>query len=108
MTKNIPVKALPDDIIDEAAKAIAAEVAHHIKTMYPDAAQAVAWSSCKRSLSGLIRNNMKRLGDAAERGNFEAEVRAMRSRRQQEDNLSRTRKEAKAALAQDVTPQADQ
>lgn len=107
MTKNIPVKALPDDIIDEAAKAIAAEVAHHIKTMYPDAACA-AWSSCKRSLSGLIRNNMKRLGDAAERGNFEAEVRAMRSRRQQEDNLSRSRKEAKAALAQDVTPQADQ
>ncbi|MBB2158019.1 hypothetical protein HLH33_17250 [Gluconacetobacter diazotrophicus] len=82
---RLPMKPLPEDAVDLAAHAITAEVAHHIKTMYPAAAQAVAWGSCKRSLAGVIRNGMRRLGDAAERGEMEAEIRAMRSQRARED-----------------------
>ncbi|RWR30472.1 hypothetical protein D2T29_12435 [Sinirhodobacter populi] len=91
---NMPVKPLPDDAVDMAAKAIAAEVAHHIKTMYPGAAEAVAWESCKRSLAGVIRNGMKRLGDAAERGEMESEIKAMRSQRSREDAMRRDMAEA--------------
>ncbi|WJS87213.1 hypothetical protein [Paracoccus sp. TOH] len=86
---NLPVKPLPDDAVDMAARAIAAEVAHHIKAMYPAAAEAVAWESCKRSLTGVIRNGMKRLGDAAERGEMEAEIRSMRSQRAREEAIRR-------------------
>lgn len=91
---SVPVKPLPDDAVDMAAKAIAAEVAHHIKTMYPSAAEAVAWESCKRSLSGVIRNGMKRLGDAAERGEMEAEIKAMRRQRAQQEAFRRDMAEA--------------
>jgi hypothetical protein len=82
---NLPMKPLPEDSVDLAAKAIAADVAHHIKTMYPAAAQAVAWTSCKRSPAGVIRNGMRRLGNAAERGEMEAEIRASRGQRARED-----------------------
>lgn len=91
---NLPVKPLPDDAVDMAARAIAAEVAHHIKAMYPAAAEAVAWESCKRSLAGVIRNGMKRLGDAAERGEMEAEVRSMRSQRAREAAMRQDMAEA--------------
>ncbi len=96
---NLPMKPLPDDAVDMAAKAIAAEVAHHIKTMYPSAAEAVAWESCKRSLAGVIRNGMKRLGDAAERGEMEAEIKTMRSQRKREDAMRRDMAEASTPAA---------
>jgi hypothetical protein len=92
---NLPMKPLPDDAVDMAARAIAAEVAHHIKAMYPAAAEAVAWESCKRSLAGVIRNGMKRLGDAAERGEMEAEIRSMRSQRVRETAMRRDMAEAR-------------
>lgn len=80
---SLPVKPLPEDAVDMAAKAVAAEVAEHIEAMYPRAAEAVAWGSCKRSLQGVIRNSMKRLGDAAERGELEREVKTMKKQRDQ-------------------------
>lgn len=96
---NLPVKPLPEDVVDMAARAIAAEVAHHIKTMYPGAAEAVAWESCKRSLAGVIRNGMKRLGDAAERGEMESEIQAMRSQRSRENAMRRDMAEASTPAA---------
>ena len=72
--------SLPEDgksdgrkLISDAAKAIASEIIHHIESMYPDAADAVAWNSCKRSISGNVQNTMKRLASAAEDGTM-AEV----------------------------------
>ena len=78
---TLPVKGLPDDAVDMVAKEISAQVALHIVTMYPGAATAVPWDSCKRSLSGVIRNNMARLGKAAERGALEVEIKKMKSER---------------------------
>ena len=73
---NIPVPArnTVDDILDAAAREIAAEVVAHIEAMYPAAANAVAWKSCARSIQGVIRNRMKVLGAAAEAGTFEDTV----------------------------------
>lgn len=82
MMPDVPAIPLPDDAVDMAARAVAAEVAEHIATMYPAAADAVAWESCKRSLAGVIRNSMASLGKAAENGRLDDEIRAMRRRRQ--------------------------
>lgn len=78
---DLPAVPLPDDIVDMVAKEIAAQVSLHIVHMYPKAAEAVPWNSCKRSLSGVIRNNMSRLSKAAERGAINAELTKMRSER---------------------------
>lgn len=78
---NLPAKPLPDDAVDMVARAVALEVAEHIAKMYPDAARAVAWGNCKRSLSGVIRNTMARLGRAAERGALEQEIKLMARQR---------------------------
>jgi len=78
---NLPLPPLPDDAVDMAAREIAAQVCAHIKAMYPDATEAVPWNSCKRSLSGLIRNDMKRIGRAAERGEMVQEIAGMRNER---------------------------
>lgn len=78
---DLPAKPLPPDAVDMAARAVALEVAEHIATMYPDAAKAVAWESCKRSVSGVIRNAMIRLGRAAEHGRLEDEIRLMAKQR---------------------------
>ena len=78
---DMPAKILPDDIVDMVAKEVAAQVALHIVTMYPKAANAVAWNSCKLSIAGVIRNNMSRLGNAAERGDIDLEIKKMKSER---------------------------
>lgn len=77
--------------VDMAAKAVAAEVAAHIREMYPKAAKAVSMQSMARSLSGVIRNNMSRLGRAAERGEMEAEIDKMRSERARRTALRRVK-----------------
>ena len=73
---------MPDDVIDLVAKEVAAQVADHIETMYPDAAKAVAWNSCKRSIQGVARNSMSRLGKAAEDGSIEKVLADMKKQRQ--------------------------
>lgn len=78
---TLPSVPLGDDAIDQAARAVALEVAHHIEMMYPKAADAVAWNSCKRSISGVVRNAMKRIGDAAERGEMDREIQKMQKQR---------------------------
>ena len=78
---TLPRAALEDDAIDQAARAVALEVTHHIELMYPAAANAVAWNSCKRSVSGVVRNAMKRIGDAAERGEMGREIAEMQRQR---------------------------
>lgn len=78
---DLPMHPLPDDAVDMAARAVAAEVAAHIREMYPKAAEAVSVPSMTRSLTGVIRNNMKRLGRAAESGDLEGEIEKMRQER---------------------------
>ncbi|WP_226780300.1 hypothetical protein [Oceaniglobus trochenteri] len=68
MTADLPIPAMSDDITDRIAKEVAALVSDHIEAMYPDAARAVAWSSAKRSIQGVVRNAVKSAGDAAEIG----------------------------------------
>lgn len=81
MTDKLPAAPLPDDVIDRVAKEIAAQVADHIEVMYPAAAKAVAWHSASRSIQGVVRNGMKRLGDAAEGGTIDREIKEMRVQR---------------------------
>ncbi len=78
---GLPARPMPDDIVDIVAKEVAAQVADHIETMYPDAAKAVAWNSCKRSIQGVARNSMSRLGRAAENGNIETVLNDMKKER---------------------------
>lgn len=78
---TLPRAPLDDDAIDKAARAVALEVSHHIEMMYPGAAEAVAWNSCKRSISGVVRNAMKRLGEAAEQGDLDRVISDMQKQR---------------------------
>lgn len=78
---SLPAKNLPDDVVDLVAKEVAAQVALHIVSMYPKAANAVSWNSCKLSIAGVIRNNMSRLGKAAESGDLDAEMKKMKLER---------------------------
>lgn len=50
MTRDLPARPLSDDVVDRIAKEVAAQVTHHIETMYPAAPEAVAWSSARRSI----------------------------------------------------------
>lgn len=68
---TLPSAAMTDDLIDRIAKEVAAQVSDHIETMYPAAADAVAWQSCKRSIQGVVRNNVAAAGREAERGTIE-------------------------------------
>ena len=66
---NLPAISMSDDLVDRIAKEVAALVSDHIETMYPAAAKAVAWDSCKRSIQGVVRNSVASAGRAAEKGN---------------------------------------
>jgi len=92
MSDDLPMKPLPEDAVDIAAKTVAAEVAAHIRKMYPAAADAVSVPSMTRSLSGVIRNSMSRLGRAAERGEIEAEAEKMRRERMRRSVLRKNSK----------------
>jgi hypothetical protein len=78
---QVPAKQLPDDIVDRVAKEVAAQVVAHITTMYPAAAEAVAWNSASRSIQGVVRNAMSEAGHAAETGDIDKCLAQMRSRR---------------------------
>lgn len=67
----LPVRALPEDIVDIIAREVSLDLKEHIEAMYPAAAAAVAWNSCARSIQGTIRNTMKAAGVAAEEGRIE-------------------------------------
>lgn len=75
---SIPMKH-DDDVVDRIAREIGLIVAHHIKTMYPDAAQAVAWNSCKLSIQGVVRNSIKSAGGAAENGTVDEWIKMQRT-----------------------------
>lgn len=87
---TLPATEAADDLTDRIAKEIAALVVEHIETMYPAAAQAVAWGSCARSLQGLIRNAVSSAGCAAESGRAEEWIKTSRANRAR---LRATRKE---------------
>lgn len=83
MTNDLTVPGASADLIDRIAREIALEVAAHIETYYPDACRAVAWESCKRSIQGVIRNEIASAGRATEAGEAEAWLaRTRRTRRQ--------------------------
>ncbi len=85
------------ELIEQAARAIASEVSYHLETMYPAVTTAVAWNSCKRSLSGLIQNTMKRLGDAAESGTMDAVIKSQAQHRREMGKLRKISEMAEAA-----------
>lgn len=78
---DLPAKLLPDNIVDQVAREVAAEVVDHIETMYPEAAKVVAWRSASRSIAGVVRNTMNWAGRAAEQGDIEHALRTMRQNR---------------------------
>lgn len=81
MSETLPARPLPADIVDIIAREVSLDVKEHIAAMYPDAAKAVAWNSCARSIQGVIRNTMKAAGDAAERGTIEQWIATHRATR---------------------------
>jgi len=81
MTENLPAQPLSDDLVDRIAKEVAALVSDHIETMYPAAAQAVAWQSCKRSIQGVVRNGVASAGRAAEAGTADQWIKESAARR---------------------------
>lgn len=87
---DLPMQPLPGDAVDMAARAVSAEVTAHIQEMYPSAAKAVSVPSMTRSLTGVIRNNMRRLGRAAENGDLEREIDKMRQERRRRRVLRQT------------------
>jgi len=78
---TVPAVPLTDDVVDKIAREIGLIVAHHIETMYPAAAEAVAWESCKRSIQGVVRNSVKSAGRAAETGAVDEWVKQQRAMR---------------------------
>ena len=79
--KTLPAEQMTDDIVDRIAMEVAAQVSDHIEMMYPSAATAVAWQSCKRSIQGVVRNNVAAAGREAERGTIETWLRRVRKQR---------------------------
>jgi len=49
--------------------------------MYPNAAKAIAWNSCKRSIQGVVRNSFASAGRAAESGTAETWIKNSAKRR---------------------------
>lgn len=78
---DLPIPAMSDDLVDRIAKEVAALVSDHIETMYPNAAKAVAWSSCKRSIQGVVRNGVASAGRAAETGQADQWIKDSAARR---------------------------
>ncbi len=68
-------------LIEKIGRAVTSEITHHIQSMYPDAAKAVAWGSCKRSLSGVVYNTMVALNRAAVVGNLDGTIAEMAANR---------------------------
>lgn len=95
MSKNLPANPLPEDIVDMAAKEVALQVCQHIEHMYPKATEPIAWESCKRSIQGSIRNDMRRIGRAAENGTVEAELAKMKSERAELNKLRKLNRSLK-------------
>ena len=79
--KTLPAEQMTDDLVDRIAMEVAAQVSDHIEMMYPSAAAAVAWQSCKRSIQGVVRNNVAAAGQEAERGTIETWLRRVRKQR---------------------------
>ncbi|WP_282026876.1 hypothetical protein [Limimaricola cinnabarinus] len=86
---DLPARPLSDDVVDRIAAEIGIQVAHHIETMYPAAAQAVAWNSAKRSIQGVIRNAVASAGRAAERGQADDWIANCRAARRRENAMRR-------------------
>jgi hypothetical protein len=82
---DLPAVPLADDVADKIAREIGLIVAHHIETMYPAAANAVAWNSCKLSIQGVVRNSVSSAGKAAETGTVDQWVRQQRIARSREN-----------------------
>ena len=78
---DLPAIPMSDDVVDRIAAEIGIQVAYHIETMYPAAAQAVAWDSCKRSIQGVVRIAVASAGRAAEQGRADAWIKESRKRR---------------------------
>lgn len=78
---ELPARPMSDDLVDRIAAEIGLHVAHHIETMYPAAAKAVAWGSAKRSIQGCIRNAVASAGRAAERGEADQWIKNNRANR---------------------------
>lgn len=85
----LPARPLPEDIVDVIAREVAADIKDHIERMYPDAAAAVAWNSCARSIQGITRNTMKAAADAAESGRIEQWLKLHRENRRKLKALRR-------------------
>lgn len=98
---NLPIPAMSDDLTDRIAKEVAALVSDHIETMYPAAAQAVAWNSTKRSIQGVVRNAVKAAGDAAENGRADQWIKESAARRRNYKKAWAAAKSEGRAIAQD-------
>jgi hypothetical protein len=81
MSETLPARPLSDDVVDRIAAEIGIQVAYHIETMYPAAAEAVAWNSAKRSIQGVVRNAVAAAGRAAEIGDVDQWIRQSRMHR---------------------------
>ena len=79
--RTLPAAPMSDDLIDRIAKEVAAQVSTHIETMYPAAAEVVAWNSCKRSIQGVVRNNIAAASRATENGTIEIWLKTVRTAR---------------------------
>ncbi len=90
--KTLPAAPMTDDLIDRIAKEVAAQVSDHIETMYPNAAKAVAWRSCKRSIQGVVRNNIAAASRNAESGTIETWLETVRTTRLKLKAMWRTNK----------------
>ncbi|WP_449043771.1 hypothetical protein [Paracoccus versutus] len=93
---DLPAVLMTDDIVDRIAAEIGIQVAYHIETMYPAAATAVAWNSCKRSIQGVVRNAVASAGKAAEEGRVDQWIKDNRAQRRR---LNELRRIGDAALA---------
>ena len=98
---TLPAAPMSDDLIDRIAKEVAAQVSAHVETMYPAAADAVAWDSCKRSIQGVVRNNITAASRASESGKIESWLKMVRTTRlnlmaMRRENSTLSPKESKA------------
>lgn len=88
---DLPARPLSDDVVDRIAAEIGLIVAHHIETQYPAMTEPVAWNSAKRSIQGVIRNEVASAGRAAENGTVDDWIKRKRAHRREINRLRRIR-----------------
>lgn len=89
-----------EELVRRIAMDVGKEVVHHIETMYPDMAKAVAWKSARLSIRNCTYNAIMAAVNAADIGRAEQSIEANKKHRRTVNRLrkAKTIEDVRAAM----------